>query len=221
MILSMKGVTKGFVQPGGGQILVLDQVDFSIREGETAAIVGQSGSGKTTLLSLMAGLDRPDAGEILLDGRDLAKMGQDRLSRYRARKIGIVFQSFHLMPHLSARENISLPLEIQRADNIRALTDEMLEKTGLSDRQHHLPGQLSGGECQRVAIARALVVRPSLLLADEPTGNLDAATGETVANLLFDLVETQGKSMVLVTHNPELAARCRRTCPINKGRLRP
>lgn len=221
MILKLEQVTKRFAQPGGGHLTVLDKIDFSIAAGDTTAIVGQSGSGKTTLLSLMAGLDRPDAGKILLDDEDLAAMTQDRLSRYRAEKIGIVFQNFHLMPHLTARENISLPLEIRRDKRIRQLTDEMLEKTGLTDRQHHLPGQLSGGECQRVAIARALVVRPSLLLADEPTGNLDTGTGEAVAELLFDLVRKEGKSMVLVTHNPALAAQCRHICPIEKGRITP
>ncbi len=219
MILEVKAVNKTFVQPGLGSLQVLTDVDFSIDRQETTAIVGQSGSGKTTLLSLIAGLDRPDSGRIILDDRDLSGMNQDRLSRYRARKIGIIFQQFHLMPHLTARENISLPLEIHKSDHIRERTDVMLEQVGLSDRQHHLPGQLSGGECQRVAIARALVIKPSLLLADEPTGNLDTTTGEIVANLLFDLVEKDEKSMVLVTHNPDLAARCHRVCRLEKGRL--
>jgi len=219
MILELKGVGKRFAQPGGGRITVLEDVDLGVDTGETLAIVGQSGSGKTTLLSLIAGLDRPDEGEIFLDGADMAGMGQDRLARFRARKIGIIFQQFHLMPHLTARENISLPLEIGRADRIGQFTDAVLEKVGLTDRQHHLPGQLSGGECQRVAIARALVVRPSLLLADEPTGNLDTATGEIVASLLFDLVEKEATSLVLVTHNSDLAARCGRTSTLLKGRL--
>ncbi len=219
MILELQAVGKSFAQPGAGRIKVLEDVDLGVDRGQTLAIVGQSGSGKTTLLSLIAGLDRPDTGKILLDGADMAGMGQDRLARFRAQKIGIIFQQFHLMPHLTARENISLPLEIGRADRICELTDAMLEKVGLEDRQQHLPGQLSGGECQRVAIARALVIRPSLLLADEPTGNLDTATGERVAELLFDLVEKEKKSLVLVTHNPDLAARCGRTATLSKGRL--
>ena len=219
MILDVQEVNKTFDQPGSGRLQVLTGVGFSIDRRETAAIVGQSGSGKTTLLSLIAGLDHPDSGRIILDNRDLAGMNQDGLSRYRARKIGIIFQQFHLMPHLTARENISLPLEIHKSDRIAERTDAMLEQVGLADRRHHLPGQLSGGECQRVAIARALVIKPSLLLADEPTGNLDTETGEVVANLLFDLVEKDEKSMVLVTHNPELAARCHRVCRLDKGQL--
>jgi putative ABC transport system ATP-binding protein len=219
MILHLKDVNKSFVQPSGGRIQVLDQVNFSINQGQTLAIVGQSGSGKTTLLSLIAGLDQADSGQILLDRQDLGKMGQDSLARYRAKKIGIIFQQFHLMPHLTARENISLPLEIHKSDRIRERTDAMLAQVGLSRRQDHLPGQLSGGECQRVAIARALVVKPTLLLADEPTGNLDTATGERVADLLFDLVEKENKSLVLVTHNPDLADRCHSLHRIEKGKL--
>ena len=219
MILDVKAVNKTFVQPGAGRLQVLENVDFSIGKGETAAIVGQSGSGKTTLLSLIAGLDRPDSGQIILEARDLARMNQDRLARYRARKIGIIFQQFHLMPHLTALENICLPLEIHRAAHIRDRAVDMLERVGLADRHHHLPGQLSGGECQRVAIARALVIEPSLLLADEPTGNLDTATGDIIAELLFELVDKGGKSMVLVTHNPELAGQCHKVCRLEKGRL--
>ncbi len=219
MSLELEVVSKGFEQPGGGRIQVLDKADLSIKTSQTLAVVGQSGSGKTTLLSLVAGLDRPDEGKILLDGEDLAAMGQDRLARYRAKKIGIVFQQFHLMPHLTAWENVSLPLEIHKANSINERVDSMLERVGLWQRRNHLPGQLSGGECQRVAIARALVVRPSLLLADEPTGNLDTGTGEIVADLLFDLVESEGKSLVLVTHNPELAGRCQSICSIKKGKL--
>ena len=219
MSLEVKDVSKTFVQPGTGKVQVLDRVSFSLDSGRTAAIVGQSGSGKTTLLSLIAGLDSPDKGRIILDGEDLAPMGQDRLARYRAQKIGIIFQQFHLMPHLTARENISLPLEILKTGQIRMRTDGMLEKVGLIHRQDHLPGQLSGGECQRVAIARALVVSPALLLADEPTGNLDTATGEIVAALLFDLVEKEKKSLILVTHNLDLAARCGEIKQLVKGQL--
>ncbi len=219
MSLEVTDVSKTFVQPGTGSVQVLDRVSFSLDSGRTAAIVGQSGSGKTTLLSLIAGLDSPDQGQIILDGEDLVAMGQDKLARYRAQKIGIVFQQFHLMPHLTARENISLPLEILKAAQIMKRTDEMLEKVELTHRRHHLPGQLSGGECQRVAIARALVVSPALLLADEPTGNLDTATGEIVASLLFDLVEKDKKTLILVTHNLDLAGRCAETRQLKKGQL--
>ena len=219
MILELKDVNKSFAQPGAGNIQVLQDVNLGLAAGDTLAVVGQSGSGKTTLLSLVAGLDRPDTGAILLDNQDMGTMGQDRLARFRARKIGIVFQQFHLMPHLTARENVSLPLEIRKAGDIRRRTDAVLEQVGLQDRRHHLPGQMSGGECQRVAIARALVIEPDLLLADEPTGNLDTATGESVSELLFGLVEQGKKSLVLVTHNPDLAGRCGRTLRLENGRL--
>ena len=218
-MLELDGVTKGFTQPGAGRLTVLDNISFSLDRGQTAAIVGQSGSGKTTLLSLLAGLDKPDRGRILLDGEDLAPMGQDRLSRFRAQKIGIIFQQFHLMPHLTALENISLPLEIQKREGIREQSLAMLDKVGLKNRERHLPSQLSGGECQRVAIARALVVRPALLLADEPTGNLDTGTGQRVAALLFDLVEKEKTGLLLVTHNPELASQCHRIYTLDRGRL--
>lgn len=192
-------------------IQVLNDVNLQVRPGRTYAVIGQSGSGKTTLLSLIAGLDRPDSGDIILDGENLSTMNEDRMARFRAEKIGIIFQQFHLMPHLTAQENISLPLEILKAPDIEKQTHAMLEMVGLSHRRHHLPGALSGGECQRVAIARALIIKPSLILADEPTGNLDTATGEIVADLLFNLVETEHKSLILVTHNPSLADRCRST----------
>ncbi|HCY88339.1 MAG TPA: ABC transporter ATP-binding protein [Desulfobacteraceae bacterium] len=218
-ILEVASVNKSFAQPGAGPLQVLTDIRFRIDRGRTTAIVGHSGSGKTTLLSLIAGLDRPDSGNIILAGNDLNEMDQDRLARYRAAKIGIIFQQFHLMPHLTAGENISLPLEIRKAQQIEERTHAMLRKVGLWDRRNHLPGQLSGGECQRVAIARALVVTPDLILADEPTGNLDTETGQIVARLLFDLVEQEEKSMVLVTHNPELAARCHQVRHLEKGRL--
>lgn len=223
MILEIRDVCKSFSLPRSGSLEVLKEVSFSLSIGETTAITGQSGSGKTTLLSLIAGLDNPDKGQVILDGKNLCAMTESRLSRYRAMKIGIVFQQFHLMPHLSARENISLPLEILKKDlvfdQIQNQVDVMLEKVGLLDRQHHLPGQLSGGECQRVAIARALIIKPALLLADEPTGNLDAQTGERVAQLLFDLVEKKQKSLILVTHNPDLANQCQKTRTLQRGRL--
>jgi putative ABC transport system ATP-binding protein len=219
MILEIKDICKSFHQPRSGSLTVLSRVSFHLGAGETTAVTGQSGSGKTTLLSLIAGLDLPDSGQVILAGENLCAMTENQLARYRALKIGIIFQQFHLMPHLSARENISLPLEILKQDQIGKRTDAMLEKVGLADRQHHLPGQLSGGECQRVAIARALVVKPALLLADEPTGNLDMETGEKVAQLLFDLVEKENKTLILVTHNLGLAARCHGVRTLERGRL--
>jgi putative ABC transport system ATP-binding protein len=223
MILEIREICKSFHQPRSGTLEVLKKVSFDLATGETNAIIGQSGSGKTTLLSIISGLDTPDAGQVILDGEDICLMKESRLARYRALKIGIIFQQFHLMPHLSARENISLPLEILgkglTPSGIKESCDLMLEKVGLMDRRHHLPGQLSGGECQRVAIARALIIKPSLLLADEPTGNLDIKTGEKVARLLFDLVEKENKTLILVTHNPILAAQCQKTLTLDRGKL--
>ncbi len=219
MILEIKHLSKSFQQPGAGTLDVLKNIGFSLDAGQTCAVNGQSGSGKTTLLSLIAGLDSPDNGQVFLDGKDLCAMTEQRLSRYRARKIGIVFQKFHLMPHLTAEENISLPLEILKMNRIKQQTDDMLEKVGLQERRHHLPGELSGGECQRVAIARALVIKPALLLADEPTGNLDTETGEKVTRLLFDLVENENKTLILVTHNIGLAGKCKKIMRLENGRL--
>lgn len=218
-ILEVKDICKSFHQPRSGTLAVLNRVSFHLGAGETTAVVGQSGSGKTTLLSLIAGLDNPDSGQVILAGEDLCVMKESRLARYRALKIGIIFQQFYLMPHLSARENISLPLEILKQERIQQRTDAMLEKVGLGDRQHHLPGQLSGGECQRVAIARALIIKPALLLADEPTGNLDIETGEKVSKLLFDLVAGENKTLILVTHNLDLARQCHKIRTLDRGRL--
>ena len=219
MGLEINHLCKSIYSPGTGMIQVLNDVNLQVRPGRTYAVVGQSGSGKTTLLSLIAGLDSADSGDIILDGENLSFMYEDRLARFRAEKIGIIFQQFHLMPHLTAQENISLPLEILKAPDIEKQTRAMLEMVDLTHRRHHLPGTLSGGECQRVAIARALIIKPSLILADEPTGNLDTVTGETVADLLFNLVETENKSLILVTHNPSLAGRCRSTFTLERGVL--
>lgn len=224
-MLDIRNLSKSFNPPRTGPVAVLDRVNFSLSPGDTLAVIGHSGSGKTTLLSLIAGLDRPDAGAILLNGTDITTLDQAGLTRYRAEQIGMIFQAFHLMPHLTARENIRLPLEIlaqkdkKRIPDIEFQTREMLEKVGLAHRARHLPGQLSGGECQRVAIARALVTKPALILADEPTGNLDAASGEIVAGLLFDLVDSFGKTLVLVTHNRDLAGLCRTRKTLARGRL--
>jgi putative ABC transport system ATP-binding protein len=218
-MLEVSGVDKSFYLPDAGRVMVLNQVGFFVAAGTTLAVTGHSGSGKTTLLSLIAGLDTPDAGEIRVNGTDICTLDEAALTRYRAASISMIFQSFHLMPHLTAAENIALPLEILRRDRIRERTQSLLEQVGLTLRAGHLPGQLSGGECQRVAIARALIVEPSLILADEPTGNLDTDTGKRVADLLFDLVETQHKTMVVVTHNPDLAARCHEIKTLSKGTL--
>ncbi len=219
MGLEINHLCKSFYSPGTGMIQVLNDVNLQVSPGRTCAVTGQSGSGKTTLLSLIAGLDSPDSGDIILGGENLAAMNEDQLARFRAEKIGIIFQQFHLMPHLTAQENICLPLEILKAPDIEKQTRAMLEMVDLTHRRHHLPGALSGGECQRVAIARALIIKPCLILADEPTGNLDTATGETVADLLFNLVETGHKNLILVTHNPCLADRCRSKFTLERGTL--
>lgn len=218
-ILELKRLCKSYTQAGAPPLNVVEETSCEIYRGETVAITGHSGSGKTTLMALLAGLDTPDSGTILLEGRDINQMDEDALAKFRAEKIGIIFQQFHLMPHLSAEENIRLPLEISKAKDIDKRTDMVLQQVALKDRKDHLPGQLSGGECQRVAIARALVIKPALLLADEPTGNLDTSTGEQVADLLFDLVEAYGMTLIVVTHNMELAARCQRILTLDRGRV--
>lgn len=219
MILTVKSINKSYTQADSGSIDVIKNVSFDVNKGETIAITGQSGSGKTTLLSLLAGLERPDSGVIRLDDVDLNQMNEDKLAKFRAQKIGIVFQQFHLMSHLSAEENISLPLEILKSSDIDRKTKEVLKQVGLEHRKNHLPSRLSGGECQRVAIARALVVKPSILLADEPTGNLDNQTGNQVVDLLFDLVTSINMTLIMVTHNTALADRCQRQLQLSEGCL--
>jgi len=219
MILKVDNIYKSFPQAESGSLEILKGISFEMNQGETLAIAGQSGSGKTTLLSLLAGLDSPDSGQVILDREDLNKLNEDRLARFRATKIGIIFQQFHLMPHLTAEENISLPLEILKSEHIEERTSEALKQVGLENRRNHLPGRLSGGECQRVAIARALVVKPSILLADELTGNLDASTGRQVADLLFDLVHSINMTLIMVSHNLELTARCKRQMRLVDGKL--
>ncbi|MBF0112839.1 MAG: ABC transporter ATP-binding protein [Desulfamplus sp.] len=218
-IVEVKGLYKSYLQAGHGRLDVIQNVNFEIGKSQTVAITGQSGSGKTTLMALLAGLDTPDAGEILIDGQNLNFMNEDALAKFRAKNIGIIFQQFHLMPHLVAEENVSLPLEILKAKDIKDRTDLALKEVGLESRKSHLPSQLSGGECQRVAIARAIVVKPAILLADEPTGNLDTKTGEQVANLLFDLVANSAMTLIVVTHNMELANRCDRAFKLDAGQL--
>lgn len=220
MALELNDLYKSFPSArGSGEVAVLKGLNLKLERGKTLSIVGQSGSGKSTLLSVIAGLDRPEQGQVLLDGRDLNKMNQKQLSTYRAQNLGIVFQQFHLLPHLSALENVALPLELAGKAKPEAEAAAMLEAVGLSHRLTHFPSRLSGGECQRVAIARALVVAPKLLLADEPTGNLDEATGEALSDLFFKLVAEQEMTLLLVTHNRDLAGRCDRRLVLSEGAL--
>lgn len=218
MILEVTQLKKSFSQ-GGTELSILKGVDLSVAAGETVAIVGESGSGKSTLLSLLAGLDRPTSGAVTLDGTRLDTLDEKRLAEFRARRLGIIFQQFHLMSTLTALENVSLPLEIAGDPEARGKAELALGQVGLSHRHHHLPHQLSGGECQRVAIARAFVIRPKLILADEPSGNLDTKTGLEVMQLLFDQVEKNGMTLVLVTHNESLAARCKKQVRLAEGRV--
>ena len=204
---------------GGRDLTVLDAVDLSVAPGDFVAILGPSGSGKSTLLGLMAGLDRPTEGSVLLDGEALESMDEDALALLRRRKVGFVFQSFQLLGNLTARENVLLPLDLAGAPDARARTDELLLRVGLSDRGHHYPSQLSGGEQQRVALARAFAPRPSILLADEPTGNLDAETGRAALDLLVEMREREGSTLVLVTHDPQVASRASRRVHLRAGRV--
>jgi len=206
---------------GGARIQVLEGIDLTVRAGERVAVVGPSGSGKTTLLLLLAGLEHPTTGSVIFDGVPLASLDADGLADLRRDRLGIVFQSFHLLPSLSALDNVALPLEIAGRAQARTLAREVLGQVGLAHRLGHYPAQLSGGEQQRVAIARAMVHRPKLILADEPTGNLDDRTGETIGNLLFDLHAQSGTTLLLITHDADFAARCDRTLRLHEGRLTP
>jgi putative ABC transport system ATP-binding protein len=203
---------------GGRPLTVLNDITFQLERGGFLAILGPSGSGKTTLLGLLAGLDRPTAGRIELDGQDLGALDEDQRARLRAEKVGFVFQSFQLIPTLTARENIQVPLEL-RGEPAEARAAELLERVGLGDRGHHYPAQLSGGEQQRVALARAFSIRPQILFADEPTGNLDAATGATIIALMEAMNREEGTTLVLVTHDPALASRARRILRLADGRV--
>jgi putative ABC transport system ATP-binding protein len=217
-VLETKGLGKQVSSPEG-TLTILDGVDLRVAAGESVAIVGTSGAGKSTLLALLAGLDEPSHGEVWLNGEPLSRLDEDGRAAARARHVGFVFQSFHLVPSLTALENVMLPLELAGRADARAAAREVLEKVGLGSRLGHYPRQLSGGEQQRVAIARAFVTRPAVLFADEPTGNLDTVTGERVGQLLFDLNRAAGTTLVLVTHDRALAARCDRVVQIEAGRL--
>jgi putative ABC transport system ATP-binding protein len=203
---------------GGREITVLRDITFELEAGGFLAVTGPSGSGKSTLLGLLAGLDRPTHGRVVLDGCDLAALTEDERARVRAEAVGFVFQSFHLIPTLTARENIQVPLEL-RGEEARPRAEELLERVGLGDRGHHYPAQLSGGEQQRVAVARAFAHRPKVLFADEPTGNLDAANGRNVVALLTELNRELGTTLVFVTHEPDLAARAGRVIRLRDGAL--
>lgn len=204
---------------GAGPVNILRGVDLSVKSGETISIVGPSGAGKTTLLMALSGLERPSSGQVRIADTDLTAISEDDLARFRRRHVGIVFQSFHLVPTMTALENVSLPLEFAAAADPAGQAKAALEKTGLGDRLHHFPGELSGGEQQRVALARAFVANPSLLLADEPTGNLDRETGIMVMDLLFSLQKEHGTTLVLVTHDETLASRCNRSIQMIDGRV--
>ena len=207
MLFKIKNLKKSFLNPEGKEIEILKGISLSANKGDTIAIVGASGSGKSTFLSMLAALDKPDQGQIILNDIDLTKQSEKELAQLRS-LIGIVFQQFYLMQYLTALENISLPLEIMKKDSIAERSIEALNKVGLLHRKDHFPNQLSGGECQRVAIARAIVMEPQILLGDEPIGNLDAENGNKVADLMFELVEKNQMTLILVSHNWELVKRC-------------
>jgi putative ABC transport system ATP-binding protein len=220
LLLRADSLTKKVTSPEG-ELTILDGVTFDIARGETAAIVGPSGAGKSTLLALLAGLDEPSAGHVWLNGVELTALDEDGRAALRNREVGFIFQSFHLLPSLTAVENVMLPLELSGTPNAGALATDALVRVGLDHRLRHYPRQLSGGEKQRVAIARAFVSNPSLLFADEPTGNLDNKTGERILNLLFELNSAANTTLVLVTHDLDAAHQCDRLIELAAGRLVP
>ena len=207
------------VLSGDQPLTILQRASFAVAAGESLAILGASGSGKSTLLGLLAGLDVPSSGSVLLDGKDLFALDEDGRARLRGAMAGFVFQSFQLLPALNALENIMLPLELQGSADARECAEVSLRQVGLSGRAHHLPRHLSGGEQQRVALARAFVTKPKILFADEPTGNLDAATGTQIIELLLELNRAQGTTLILVTHDEALARRCGRQLRLEAGRV--
>lgn len=218
MSLRLVDLKKSFVQ-NNDRIQILNGIDLNVESGKLISIVGQSGSGKSTLLSLLSALDSADQGQVLINGQDITKMNEKERTDFRAKNLSIVFQQYHLMPHLTALENVMLPLEILKIEQAELKAKQMLEQLRLSHRIDHLPSQLSGGECQRVAIARALVVQPKLLLADEPSGNLDVKTGDSVMKTFFEIVKKFKITTVLVTHSPDLAKMCDDVYRLNNGKL--
>jgi len=217
-ILNVANLKKSY-QNGQKYLVVLDDISFDIEAGETFAIVGPSGSGKTTLLGLCAGLDRADTGKIELCGTDLNSLNEDERALLRNKEVGFIFQDFQLLPTLTAQENVAVPLELQGAKDAATIAKELLGKVGLSERLHHYPSQLSGGEQQRVALARAFSNRPSILFADEPTGELDEATGQKIIQLLFDLNKAAGTTLVIITHDMELAEKTQRILRLKGGKI--
>jgi len=206
---------------GARLVHILRGLDLIVKSGEAVGLIGPSGSGKSSLLSILAGLERPESGRVEIAGQDISTLGEDDLALFRRDHIGIVFQSFHLIPNMTALENVSIPLEFAGRNDAMATATTMLERVGLADRSSHYPVELSGGEQQRVALARALVMEPPLLLADEPTGNLDHENGEHIADLMFTLQREHGATLILVTHDPELAARCGRVFALSDGKAVP
>jgi len=219
-VLAADGLGRQVSSPEG-TLAILAGVDLAVARGESVAIVGASGAGKSTLLALLAGLDEPSSGRVWLAGHELSALDEDGRAAVRARHVGFVFQSFHLLPSLTALENVMLPLELARRSDARSTAREVLGRVGLGERLGHYPRQLSGGEQQRVAIARAFVTAPDVLFADEPTGNLDAATGEKIMDLLFGLNASTRTTLILVTHDPALARRCQRVIRLDAGRVAP
>lgn len=218
MSVEIQNLKKNFFQ-GDTKIEVLKSATAEINKGEIVAIIGESGSGKSTLLSLLSGLDRSDAGSIIIDGTDMATLSEKEMTNFRAKNISIVFQQYHLLSHLTALENVMLPAEILNTKNIKEEAIQLLADMNLSHRLNHFPSQLSGGESQRVAIARALMTKPHLLLADEPSGNLDTRTGDSVMNAFFDIVKKHQITTMLVTHSETLAERCQRILRLENGVL--
>lgn len=217
-MLKVDQVYKAY-QQGNHRIQVLENLSLEVMSGQKIAILGPSGCGKSTLLSLLAGLDKPDMGTVEIDGVDLTRMSEDECSHTRSEKLGIIFQQYHLMRNLTAVENVGLPLEILGQSDYSERAQSALKEVGLAHRMTHFPSEMSGGECQRVAIARALINRPSLLLADEPSGNLDQKTGQEVMELLFTLCDAHQTTLLLVTHNPTLGDRCERSLMLKDGAL--
>lgn len=217
-LLSTEHLTKSYTS-AGRQLTVLDNVNLHVEEGSSMAIVGPSGSGKTTLLGLCAGLDSASSGSVILNGIRLETLSEDERAEVRNQYIGFIFQNFQLLPTLTALENVMVPMELRRQTNVRSRAMELLDKVGLKDRSHHYPVQLSGGEQQRVSLARAFANTPRILFADEPTGNLDAETSERIENLIFSLNKEAGTTLILVTHNVDLAARTNRIVRIKGGKL--
>ena len=217
-VLSAHGISKQVSSPEG-TLTILSDVSFEIAAGSSVAVVGPSGAGKSTLLALLAGLDLPTTGHVDLNGANLSTLDEDGRAVVRAESVGFVFQSFHLVPSLNALENVMLPLELAGHPNPRGASQAIIDKVGLAERWSHYPAQLSGGEKQRVAIARAFATEPAVLFADEPTGNLDARTGETIMDLMFELNHSSSTTLVLVTHDSDLAARCNRVLSLDVGKL--